>query len=123
MIDLDTTLGQQFFDVTVGQAVAQIPAHRHHDHLRREPEPREPGLRRTYSTGATTHPPTLPEHGIRQRNRPSSRANALRKARSAQDGRGRPTCRRKTFTWWRSIRISAVLDASDRAKSAIQALS
>jgi hypothetical protein len=53
----------------------------------------------------------------------SSRANALRKARSAQDGRGRQTCRRKTFTWWRSTRISAVLEASDRARSDIQALS
>jgi hypothetical protein len=33
------------------------------------------------------------------------------------------TCRRKMLTWWRSTRISAVLDASDRMRSANQALS
>jgi hypothetical protein len=31
--------------------------------------------------------------------------------------------RRDTLTWWRSTRISAVWDACDRARSAIQALS
>jgi hypothetical protein len=35
---------------------------------------------------------------------------------------GRPADAR-AFTWWRSIKISAVVDASDRARSAIQALS
>ena len=38
-IDLDTTFGQQFLDVAEGQAVAQIPAHRHHDHLGRNRKP------------------------------------------------------------------------------------
>ncbi len=47
-----------------------VPAHRHHDHIWGKPEPREPGLRRTYSTMETTHHPTLPEPAIRQRNRP-----------------------------------------------------
>jgi hypothetical protein len=35
VVDGDATLGQQFFDVAVGQPVAQIPAHRHGDHLTR----------------------------------------------------------------------------------------
>jgi hypothetical protein len=33
VVDLDVTLGQQLFHVTVGLSVAQIPAHRHGDHL------------------------------------------------------------------------------------------
>jgi hypothetical protein len=41
MVDLDTAFDQQFLDVAVGKAVAQVPANRHHDHLRREPEPGE----------------------------------------------------------------------------------
>jgi hypothetical protein len=41
VIDLDPALGQQLLDVTVRQAEAQIPAHRHRDHLDREPAPRE----------------------------------------------------------------------------------
>ena len=52
----------------------------------------------------------------------SSRASALIRARSTP-GRARtgdlPT---QEATWWRSTRISAVVDASDRARSAIQAL-
>jgi hypothetical protein len=28
-----------FLHVAVGQAIAQVPPHRHHDHLGREPEP------------------------------------------------------------------------------------
>src|SRR5436305_131245 len=70
VIYLDTAFGEQLFHISVRESIAQVPTHRHHDHLRREPETREPGLRRTYSTGATMHPPTLPEHVIRQRNRP-----------------------------------------------------
>ena len=53
----------------------------------------------------------------------SSRASALSRARSTQVGRGRVTCWRKMLTWWRSTRISAVLDASDRMRSANQVLS
>jgi hypothetical protein len=33
MIYLDTALGQQLLHVSVGEPIAQIPAHRHHDHL------------------------------------------------------------------------------------------
>jgi hypothetical protein len=39
VINRDTALGEQLLDIVVRQAVAQIPAHRHCDHLRREPEP------------------------------------------------------------------------------------
>jgi hypothetical protein len=53
----------------------------------------------------------------------SSRASALSRARSAQVGQERVTCRRTMLTWWRSTQISAVLDASDRRRSAHQALS
>ena len=41
VVDVDAALGQQLLDVPVGQAEPQIPAHRQHDHLRREPEPGE----------------------------------------------------------------------------------
>jgi hypothetical protein len=41
VIDGDATLGQQFFDVTVGEPIAQVPPHSHRDHLRREPKPSE----------------------------------------------------------------------------------
>jgi len=34
VINLDAALGQQFLDVTVGQPVAQVPAHRDRDHSR-----------------------------------------------------------------------------------------
>jgi hypothetical protein len=42
VIDLDTALGQQLLDVATRQAVPQIPAHRHRNHLRREAEANEP---------------------------------------------------------------------------------
>ena len=37
VVDLDATLGQQFFDIAVGQALAQVPANGEQDHLGREP--------------------------------------------------------------------------------------
>jgi hypothetical protein len=50
VIDLDPTLGQELFDVAVGEPEPQIPTHREDDHLAWEPEP---GERRTwdYETG------------------------------------------------------------------------
>jgi hypothetical protein len=48
MVDLDAAFGQQLLQIAVGQAVAQIPADRDRDHLRREPEP---GERRLVSGG------------------------------------------------------------------------
>jgi hypothetical protein len=38
VVDLDPAFGEQLLDVAVGQAVAQVPAHRHHDHVGWEPE-------------------------------------------------------------------------------------
>jgi hypothetical protein len=59
VINLDATLSEEFFHVAVGQRVAQIPAHRHCDHLRWEPEP---GETRPWSRATTTtHDPTLPD--------------------------------------------------------------
>ena len=46
VIDRDTSLGEQLLDVPVGQAVPQVPPHRHRDHLAREPETSERGGRR-----------------------------------------------------------------------------
>jgi hypothetical protein len=37
MVDLDAAFSEQFFHVAVGQAIAQVPAHRDRDHLAREP--------------------------------------------------------------------------------------
>jgi class 3 adenylate cyclase len=42
MVDIDAPLGQQLLQIPVRQAVAQVPAHRQHNHLGREPEPCEP---------------------------------------------------------------------------------
>ncbi|GAA2360253.1 hypothetical protein GCM10010170_055120 [Dactylosporangium salmoneum] len=41
VVDFGTALEQQFLDVAVGQAVAQVQPDRDHDHARREPEPGE----------------------------------------------------------------------------------
>jgi hypothetical protein len=43
VIDLDAPLGEQFLDVAVGQAKAQVPADRQDDDVRREPEACEGG--------------------------------------------------------------------------------
>jgi hypothetical protein len=39
VVDLDAPFGEQFLDVAVGQAEAQLPADRQHDHLGRERKP------------------------------------------------------------------------------------
>ena len=41
VVDLDAALGEQFFEVSVGEAVPEVAAHREQDHLGREPEPGE----------------------------------------------------------------------------------
>ena len=41
VINADTPFGEEFFEITIRQPVAQVPAHREHDHLRWEPEPCE----------------------------------------------------------------------------------
>jgi hypothetical protein len=45
-IDLDAALGEEFFDVAVGQAKGQVPADREHNHLGWEAEAGEGGARR-----------------------------------------------------------------------------
>jgi hypothetical protein len=61
VINLDTTLGQQLLDISIGQPVTQVPPHRNHDHIRREPETGEARPRHWYSGGMTTHQPRLPD--------------------------------------------------------------
>jgi hypothetical protein len=51
MVDLDTSLGEEFLKVAVGQAEAQVPADRQHDHIRREAEAGEGGARRDRPAG------------------------------------------------------------------------
>jgi hypothetical protein len=46
VVDFDTPLGEEFLDVAVGQAEAQVPANRHHDYIGREAEAGEGGARR-----------------------------------------------------------------------------
>lgn len=41
VVDLDATLGEQLFEIPVGQPVAQVSAHPQQDHLGREPESSE----------------------------------------------------------------------------------
>ena len=57
VINGDTALGQQFLDVTVRQAVPQVPADRDRDHLRREPEASE---HRRSSQTTVTEPVSRP---------------------------------------------------------------
>jgi hypothetical protein len=51
VVDLDATFDQQFLDVAIGEVVAQVSAHRYHDHVGREPEPGERRLRRQPEAG------------------------------------------------------------------------
>jgi hypothetical protein len=41
MVDLDTSFRQELFKIPIRQAVAEVPTHRQHDHLRWKPEPDE----------------------------------------------------------------------------------
>jgi hypothetical protein len=61
VIDHDAPFGQQFFNVSVGQLVARIPANHGRDHIRREAESCEVRPQCWYSTSATTHRPSLPD--------------------------------------------------------------
>jgi hypothetical protein len=67
VVDRDATFGQSLFDVVVGQAVAQLPGHPHHDHIWRAPEVREAGPRQWPSNLHRT----APRHLIRKRQRPA----------------------------------------------------
>src|SRR5947209_4348272 len=50
VIDGDATLGQQFFNISVGEPVAQVPANRERDHIRRS------GSREDFHLPAPTDP-------------------------------------------------------------------
>ncbi len=39
LVDDDAAFGEEFFDVAVGQRVAQVPPHRPHDHVRENRNP------------------------------------------------------------------------------------
>jgi len=57
VINGDATLGQQLFDVAVGQAVPQVPAHCDRDHLTREAKASERrGRRRGHGTSLALNP-------------------------------------------------------------------
>ena len=80
VVDVDPALGQELLEIAVGQAVAEVPAHRQEDHLRRELEPREcraPMADRT-NRAVMLHPISLP-----RRERPPAAAPCCR---------GRPRC-------------------------------
>lgn len=64
VIHLHAAFGEQLLDVAVGQVVAQVPAHRHHDHLWRKPEPRERRRRRRPPPGpdCRVYRSTVPDH-------------------------------------------------------------
>ena len=53
VVDFDATFREEFFEVAVGQVVAQVPAHRQQNHIRREPETNE---RRGRNSRRTSHP-------------------------------------------------------------------
>ncbi len=80
VIDLDAAFGEEFLDVAVRQAVAEVPAHGQQDHLGREPVP---GKRRRLRTATTIHPNTLrpaPDPSTQQCPRPIG--NGIRTFRS-----------------------------------------
>ena len=81
VIDGDATLSQQLYNVAVGEPVAQVPANRNRDHIRREAKPREAGPQCWHSTRATTHRPRLTDLALHRRNSPLERAIRQAQAR------------------------------------------
>jgi len=66
VVNLDPALGQEFLYISVGQSVAEVPAHSQQDDLRREPVP---GKRSGLSAVVAIYQNMLAEpHPIRQRN-------------------------------------------------------
>jgi hypothetical protein len=63
VVNLNAAFGQQLFDVAVRQALPQVPAHRDHDDLGREPKAGEgrAGWRQPTRAGGQLHPAILPE--------------------------------------------------------------
>jgi hypothetical protein len=79
VVDLDATLDQEFFDVAIRQAVAEVPAHRQHDDVgwgTEAGEGRAGGWSRTRA--AVLMPAVwLLEGGHRERNSAASCMNAF----------------------------------------------
>jgi hypothetical protein len=68
VVDLDAALGEQLFDVAVGQAEAQVPAHRQHDDVGREAATRERRAGHGCRAGpAGSHGSSLPAQGAPNR--------------------------------------------------------
>jgi len=57
VINVDTSLGEEFLHVAIGKAEAQVPAHSQQNPIGREPVPDE---RNGLNTAATIHLHTLP---------------------------------------------------------------
>jgi hypothetical protein len=77
VIDVDATLGEQFFDVPLRESVAEIPAHGQQDHVRREPVA---GERDRNGTATTDYSCTLRAHPIPERNRASRSMSSIRRS-------------------------------------------
>jgi hypothetical protein len=68
LVDRDAALSQQLFDVSVRQAIPQVPPDRQDDHIRRKPESCETGPGWWHLNRTKAHQPTLPEPVTDQRN-------------------------------------------------------
>ena len=64
VIDLDAALGEELLEIAVRQPEPQVPAHRQHDHLGREPEASErtPIAQRNKAPSEYPPTPTGPEY-------------------------------------------------------------
>jgi hypothetical protein len=106
VVDLDPALGEQLFDVAVGQAEAQVPADRQHDYIRREAEAGEGGARGDRPVGAVSG-----SHGrsvsVRTTSRPTQQSlwsyldmTALGRQEEWEDSpEGYPQT--EPYRWWR----------------------
>ena len=87
MIHPHAAFSQEFFDVSVGQPVTQVPPHRDRDHLGREADPGEGGPRYRCADTTTEHQTTLPDMRSvnatvpHQRTRPESRGSGYPRER------------------------------------------
>jgi hypothetical protein len=95
VVDLDAALGKQLLGVAVGEAKAQVPADRQHDHIRREAgtgEGRE--LHRSRAWAARSHDTSLAaqvcSHQMQQRPTDTSLI-ATRGVQGSGPGRRRPS--------------------------------
>jgi hypothetical protein len=83
VVDLDAPLDEQLLDISVGQAEAQVPADREHDHIRGEAEPGEGGARGDRPAGAVSG-----SHGrsvsARTTSRPTQQSPGTRPGRRAE---------------------------------------